>query len=231
MTWDRHRPLTPDQRTHTAALLRATADQLEADHAAQVQANIGHAADPSWPASTFGGGGGHGGSPVEQTLLKLAERTGPDAQARALLASQHHAIDVVGRWLDQLIAWSPARTIARCPNPGCNAPLRPDRRCPECGTREGAERCCDDCGDGGGRQGLRPWPTVTWAGWTDGQARMLCLRDWMWRYRHDGRPRNGIERLQLGDGLITEAKIVDVALTDNGLGSIAERCDSGPDQR
>ena len=146
--------------------------------------------------------------PAETLQLALVEArgtlafAGPDAQARAMLAQQHHTIEAIDRWLDQLMAWSPARTIARCPNPGCNAPLRPDKRCPDCGTREGAERCCDDCGRPEDRHGLRPWPTTSWTGWTDGTERQVCVRDWMWRHRHDGRPRNGIERLALGAGLI-----------------------------
>ena len=205
-----HRPLNADQLHLTGTRLRAIADELLADHASVVQRNLAAAADPTpWPSTTGGAGNGGGGSPVEQAIgLNRPDDQPmiavPPMSARAArLLDALHAIMGLAITVDHGLAeWSPARTIARCP--ACGDPLRPDKRCTTCGTREGAKRACGDCGDPEDRHGLRPWPPQGWTGYTDGGQRVLCVRDWMWRHRHEGRPRNGIERLALGANMIEQ---------------------------
>lgn len=194
------RPLTSDQLHATGIRLRAIADELLADHAGAVQRNLAAAADPTpWPSSTGSAGSGQGGgSPVE--LATLATPTPTEARAARLLAWLHQLVALAAHVDPGLLEWSPARTIARCP--ACGDPLRPDRRCTTCGAREGAKRLCADCLEPEDRHGLRPWPPQGWTGYVDGAHRVLCVRDWMWRHRHEGRPRVGIQRLALGANMI-----------------------------
>lgn len=195
-----HRPLSSDQLTHTAGRLRAIATELEAAHAATVQRNLATTADPTpWPSTTGGAGSSSSpGSPVE--LATLAAPTPTQARAARLLNDLHALMGLAATIDHGLAEWSPARTIARCP--ACGDPLRPDKRCTACGAREGTKRACGDCGEPEDRHGLRPWPPEGWTGYTDGTQRVVCVRDWMWRHRHEGHARNGIERLGLGAGLI-----------------------------
>lgn len=193
------RPLTSDQRTITAIRLRAIADQLDADHAQAVQRNLAAAADPTpWPTTTSGATGTGGGttSPVE--LATLATPAPTMARAARLLAELHRLATLAIAVDHGLAEWSPVRTIARCPNPGCNEPLRPDKRCPNCSQREGARQPCDDCGRNDADR-LLPWPPSNWTGWTDGEQYRVCMADYKWRRRHDGRPKLGAERLALRD--------------------------------
>lgn len=193
------RPLNADQLHLTGTRLRAIADELLATHAGAVQRNLAAAADPTpWPTTTGGAGNGGGGSPVE--LATLATPTPTEARAARLLDALHALMGLAITVDHGLAEWSPARTIARCP--ACGDPLRPDKRCTSCGAREGVKRACADCGEPEDRHGLRPWPPEGWAGYTDGTQRVVCVRDWMWRHRHEGHARNGIERLALGAGLI-----------------------------
>lgn len=199
--WARPRPFKADQRARLSARLRAIADQLDADHAQGLMDALAAAADPTpWPTTTGGGGSSSGpSSPVERAVT-ATKRTDTQGRAATTLADLHQLDMITARVDPSLEQWSSVRVIARCH--ACGFPLRPNKRCPECNTRAGATPCCDDCGKEQDRAGLRPWPTRDWAGYTDGVARMVCLRDWMWRHRHDGLARNGVERLAIGAGVI-----------------------------
>ena len=203
--WTSPRGLRTDLRLLTAARLHAIALELEADHAAAVMANLEAAADPTpWPTTTGGAGSSsRPGSPVELAII-APNPTSTTARAARLLAALGHLVHLAATIDPGLAEWSPARTIARCPNPGCGEPLRPDKRCPKCSTREGARLVCDDCGKEDHHRGLRPWPPTTWTGYTDGVARVLCWKDYKWRHRHDGRPAASIDRLALGDGVLVD---------------------------
>ena len=183
--------------------------------AAAVMANLEAAADPTpWPTTT--GGAGSSTSPTSPVLAAVERllnqpKPKPGQQPTTATARAGRLLDDIGE-LARLAAtidpglaeWSPARTIARCPNPGCGEPLRPDKRCPKCSTREGARLVCGDCGKEDDRRGLRPWPPKGWTGYTDGTDRVLCWKDYKWRHRHDGRPAASIDRLALGDGVLVE---------------------------
>lgn len=199
--WARPRPFRPDQRERLAARLEAIATQLRADHAQGLMDALAAAADPTpWPTTTGGGGSSSGpSSPVERAVT-ATRRTDTQGRAAVTLAELHQLDAITARVDPGLEQWSSVRVIARCH--ACGFPLRPDKRCPECGTRSGAKRTCGDCGDDEDRHGLRVWPPKGWTGYTDGDQRVVCLKDWMWRHRHDGRPRNGVERLALGAGVI-----------------------------
>lgn len=204
--WNRPRGLTSDQRLTTADRLDAIAAQLRADHAGTVQANLAAWADPTpWPTSTGAAGGGSGpSSPVEHAI---DIETGSTTMARAarLLHQLHQLHQLASDINHGLAEANPHRIVAYCPNPKCGRAVLPGERCTSCSTRQQAEPTCDDCGKPEDRHGMRSWPTTSWTGWADGVTRTLCLTDWMWRWRHDGRPRNGIERLALGDGVLVEA--------------------------
>ena len=203
--WARPRPFKADQRARLSARLRAIADQLDADHAQGLMDALAAAADPTpWPTTTGGGGSSSGpSSPVERAVTATKRLDTQERAANTL--NDLHQLDMITARVDPgLEQWSSVRVIARCPNPGCNFPLRPDKRCPECNTRAAAKLTCDDCGKPEDRRGLRPWPTQGWTGYTDGVARLVCITDWSWRHRHEGRARNGVERLALGEGLLAQ---------------------------
>lgn len=210
--WSRPRGLNVDQRATTATRLRAIADQLDADHAAAVQANLEAWADPTpWPTSTGQGGSSSSpGSPVEHAMGLNRDDDTPTAalppmaaQAGRLLANLHHLARLAVEVDHGLAENSPKRTVAYCPNPACGRAVAPGSRCTACSTRQEAKPTCADCGNEGDQGGMRVWPP-------EGRQRpgdipvLVCIKDWMWRHRHEGRPRNGIERLALGDGLMTE---------------------------
>ena len=195
------RPLTSDQRTITAIRLRAIADQLDADHAQAVQRNLAAAADPTpWPTTTSGATGTGGGttSPVE--LATLATPAPTMARAARLLDDLHAIMGLAVTVDHGLAEWSPARTVAYCPNPTCGRAIPLGGRCPTCSTRQQAKPVCADCGtEEPGRDGFRFWPSA--------QAPdkiQLCRADWMFRHRHEGRARVGVERLALAANIIEQ---------------------------
>lgn len=198
--WARPRGLKADLRLLTAARLHAIALELEADHAAAVMANLEAAADPTpWPSSTGGAGSSTSpGSPVELAIV-APNPTGTLARAGRLLVALDQLARLAATVDPGLHEWSPARTIARCST--CGDPLRPDKRCTACGSRDGAVRACADCQEPEDRHGLRPWPPKGWTGYVDGPGRVVCVGDWMWRHRHEGRPK---VRLALGDNVIEQ---------------------------
>ncbi len=210
--WNRPRGLNSDQRTTTATRLRAIADQLDADHAAAVQANLEAWADPTpWPAATGGTGTGTSPtSPVEHAIGITRDTDTPTLplplaapQAMRLIAALHQMARLAKTVDDGLSSANPKRKIAYCPNPKCGRAVLPGERCPVCSTREQAKPTCDDCKREADK--LLPWPPSTWAGWTDGEQRRVCMADYKWRRRHDGRAKVSIEALALGDGMIEQA--------------------------
>lgn len=201
--WTRPKGLGTDLRAITATRLRAIADQLTADHASAVEANLIAWADPTpWPSTVGQGGSSSGpGSPVEHA----ADVYVPIHLTRSsrLLANLHQLAHLARDVDDGLAEVNPARTIAYCPNPACGRALLPGARCTACSTRQEAEPVCADCGNPFGSAGSRPWPPEGRRRDSDAVV-AVCVRDWMFRHRHDGRPRNGIERLALGAGLIEQ---------------------------
>lgn len=195
------KPLTSDRLALTAARLHAIAAELTADHAPAVQRNLAAAADPTpWPATTSGAGTGGGtGSPVEQATM--AADSIQQHRAARLLAALHQLEQVAAIVDPGLAEWSPARTVAYCPNPACGRAIPIGGRCPTCSTRQQAKPACADCGtDDPGRGGFRFWPSAEAP-----DKLQLCRADWMFRHRHEGRARVGIERLQLAGNMIQAA--------------------------
>lgn len=203
------RPLSSDQLHATGLRLQAIATELLADHAPTVQRNLAAAADPTpWPTSTGGAGNGTtSGSPVEQAigLNRTDDRpmiaTPPMTTRAARLLDALHAIMGLAVTVDHgLHEWSPNRTIAYCPNPTCGRAIPLGGRCPTCSTRQQAKPTCHDCGtEEPGRDGFRFWPSA--------QAPdkiQLCRADWMFRHRHEGRARVGVERLALAANMIEQ---------------------------
>lgn len=201
--WTRPRGLTSDQRLTTADRLDAIAAQLRADHAGTVQTNLAAWADPTpWPSSTGAAGGGNGpSSPVEHAI---DIETGSTTMARAarLLQQLHQLAQLASDVNHGLAEANPLRIVAYCPNPKCGRAVLPGERCPVCSTREQAKPCCDDCGRDADK--LLPWPPSNWVGWTDGEERRVCMADYKWRRRHDGRPKVSIEALAIGAGVLVD---------------------------
>ncbi len=193
------RPLSSDQLHATGLRLQAIATELLADHAPAVQRNLAAAADPTpWPTTTGGAGNGGGSSPVE--LATLATPTPTEARAARLLDALHAIMGLAVTVDHGLAEWSPNRTVAYCPNPTCGRAIPLGGRCPTCSTRQQAKPTCHDCGtEEPGRDGFRFWPSA--------QAPdkiQLCRADWMFRHRHEGRARVGVERLALATNMIEQ---------------------------
>lgn len=196
------RPLSADLLHATGLRLQAIANELLADHAPAVQRNLAATADQAPLGSGWAtNGASHGtSSPVLAAVEARLARTGttPDMRAATLLVQLHRLAQLAAQVDPGLIEWSPKRTIARCPAPTCGEPLPSGGRCPKCSLRDGAKPPCDDCGRTDADK-LLPWPPANWTGWTDGEAYRVCMADYKWRRRHDGRPKLGAERLALGD--------------------------------
>lgn len=208
--WSRPRPLGADLRATTATRLRAIADQLDADHANAVEANLVAWADPtSWPSSTGGAGSSSSpSSPVEHAIGLARSDDAPIAstplgapEALRLIVALHQLAKLAKTVDDGLTSANPKRKIAYCPNPKCGRAVLPGERCTVCSTREQAKPTCADCGtEDPGKQGWRYWPNST-----DPDRLQVCRADWMHRHRTGGIARVGIERLALGGNLMEEA--------------------------
>ena len=145
----RARPLTPDQRTRGAAILRALADELERAGAGRTQQALGAAADFCYP-STAGGNGGGGGSGLTPVEAKASSFDAPAADAIRLLLELHQVLGLADRCQLALQGWRHDRPLELYPD--CSHPV--DRRYRRCqvilddGRQCGAgltERRCDTC--------------------------------------------------------------------------------------
>lgn len=145
------RPLRPTQAATAAALLRALADELEADHARNVQQALRVATEAGYPATASGTPGTPSGGTASsrpEALTITPDRAA--AEAARTLDQLHHVIETAGHAYTSLQAWRPDRRIRSCPR--CNHPLQPNQNRCQRMTAEG-RRCgyCreDDCPRGG----------------------------------------------------------------------------------
>lgn len=196
----RPRPLTTHRRLILAEFFAALATELQADHAEAVQALLAAAADTCWPSSTTGGRGGTSepATPVERAGFRLDSAA---TSARWLLDWLNGLEADLRRGHALLMECAPGRPIAVCPwgHPLTAAGGRCTHTDPatgvRCGGRPATVRHCADCRRPEGRQPegdritIRPWKLP------NGTEIDLCNADWMFRYRHDGRPRASVARL------------------------------------
>ena len=146
----RARPLTPDQRTRGAAILRALADELERAGAGRTQQALGAAADFCYPSTAGGSGnGGAGGSGLTPVEAKASSFDRPAADAIRLLLELQQVVVLADRCQLALQGWRPDRPLELYPD--CGHPVdRNYRRCQvmvdgrQCGAGM-TERRCDTC--------------------------------------------------------------------------------------
>lgn len=196
--WRQIRPLTRAGDIDQArALLVALVAEWGRPDAGATQRAMATAVDNRFSANASGAGGsggGGGGSPVEQALMgrdPIADFTAE------LLMRQRRMQSDAAFVLAGLQGWRQDRPTQLCPR--CNMPMAQGfKRCQQiidgvqCGARAGAVEVptCDDCRTEQPRSNLRPFIEPG-----TGRRLTLCVSDWMWRHRHDGRARVSVARL------------------------------------